>query len=215
MKRILFFDDRYLHVVRHAKRAMAPMKLMKDTLYGDPCPDIFTNIPNVFYSERLGKWLMLTYGMHLKNFFDVIQIHESQDGLHWAPFDTTKELPLKTRRYPNQLFELGQCGEYTVYRDERAEEEERFRLLAVRKREESALESCMFTSPDGLHWKDCHTQWHPCPPDLGPLTIFWNEKRQSYVIGTRPDMVDRRVSFIETKDWKQFTLLRSIYSILW
>ena len=210
MKRILFFDDRYLHVVRQAKRAMAPMKLMKDTLYGDSSPDIFANIPNVFYSERLGKWLMLTYGMHLKEFFDVIQIHESQDGLHWSPLDTTNELPLKTRRYPNQLFELGQCGEYAVYRDERAGEEERFRLLAIRKQENGILETCMFTSADGLHWKDCHTHWHPCPPDLGPLTIFWNEKRQSYMIATRPDMVDRRVALMETKDWKEFTLPQTV-----
>ena len=94
MKRILFFDDRYLHVVRQAKRAMAPMKLMKDTLYGDSSPDIFANIPNVFYSEHLGKWLMLTYGMHLKEFFDVIQIQAGLDGLGWSPLVATIVLPL-------------------------------------------------------------------------------------------------------------------------
>ena len=98
MKRILFFDDRYLHVVRQAKRAMAPMKLMKDTLYGDSSPDIFANIPNVFYSEHLGKWLMLTYGMHLKEFFDVIQIHESQDGLHWGSTTSRFTLSVRTAR---------------------------------------------------------------------------------------------------------------------
>lgn len=206
MSRILFFDDRFLHVVNHAKRKMGRAELMTDTLYGDPDPDIFANIPNVFYSPVCKKWLMLTYGMHLRTFVDVILLHESDDGLHWRPCDTRKELTLRTRRFPNQLFELGECGEYFLYCDERAEkEEERFKLLAVRKREEKGLESCLFTSADGLHWKDRHVQWHPSAPDLGPLCIYWNDHRKTYVIATRPAMVDRRVALIETADWRHFT----------
>lgn len=204
MPRILFFDDRYLHVVRHAQRCMGRARMMKDTLYGDISSDIFANIPSVIYSDVLGKWLMLTYGMHLREFYDVIQIHESADGLHWSPLDTTENLDLKTRRFPNQLFELGQCGEYSLYRDELADAQERFKLLAIRK-VNGKLESCMFFSCDGLHWVDQHISWHPFPPDLGPLSIWRNEARGTYVIATRPAMVDRRISLIETADWKHFT----------
>lgn len=207
MGRILFFDDRFLHVVRYAKRRMGRAELMVDTLYGDPSPDIFANIPNVFYSPKLGKWLMLTYGMHLREFYDVVLLHESEDGLHWKACDTRRELALETRRFPNQLFELGACGEYFVYCDERAAQEERLKLLAVRRRTDGskALESCLFTSEDGLHWMDRHTQWHPSPPDLGPLCVYWSAHRSSYVIAARPAMVDRRVALMETRDWRHFT----------
>ena len=205
MPRILFFDDRYLHVVRHAQRCMGRARMMKDTLYGDISSDIFANIPSVIYSDVLGKWLMLTYGMHLREFYDVIQVHESADGLHWSPLDTTESLDLKTRRFPNQLFELGQCGEYSLYRDELADAQERFKLLAIRK-VNGKLESCMFFSCDGLHWVDQHISWHPFPPDLGPLSIWRNEARGTYVIATRPAMVDRRISLIETADWKHFNM---------
>ncbi|MDO5376804.1 MAG: hypothetical protein Q4G52_00580 [Clostridia bacterium] len=206
MSRILFFDDRFLHVVRHARRHMGRAKLMADTLYGDPDPNIFANIPNVFYSPTIGKWLMLTYGMHLRTFDDVVLLHESDDGLHWRPCDTREELTLQTRRFSHQLFELGACGEYSLYVDEREEkEEERFKLLAVRKGGKKGLESCLFTSADGLHWQDKQVEWHPSPPDLGPLCIYWNAHRGSYVIAARPAMVDRRVALIETTDWRHFT----------
>lgn len=206
MSRILFFDDRHLHVVRYAQRHMGQAEMLRDTLYADPCPDIFSNIPNVFFSDVLGKWLMLSYGMHLRAFYDVILLHESDDGLHWKPMDTTPFLDLKTRKYSHQLFELGQCGEYFVYCDERACTQERFKLLAVRRGSGGRLESCLFFSPDGLHWTDQHINWHPSPPDLGPLCIFFNNQRGTYIIATRPSMVDRRIALMETADWKSFSV---------
>ncbi len=205
MSRILFFDDRHLHVVRYAQRHMGRAEIIPDTLYGDPSQDIFANIPNVVYSEPLGKWLMFTYGVHLREFFDVILLHQSVDGLHWEVMDTTPYLALKTRRYCNQLFELGQCGEYYVYKDEFAPPQSRFRMLGVRKKSDKRLESCMFVSSDGLSWVDAHVDWHPSPPDLGPLCVFWNALRKTYAIATRPSMVDRRIALMETSDWKTFT----------
>ena len=205
MNRILFLDDHYLHVVRDAKRCVGRAELLKDTLYGDPNPDIFTNIPNVFFSEPLGKWLMITYGTHLREFYDVILIHESEDALHWRPMDTRAALPMRSRKFPNQLFELGECGEFCAFVDAFAPEEERYKLLAVRKTDAKRLESCLFTSHDGLHWTDRRVQWHVSPPDLGPLSIFWNAQRECYAIATRPSMVDRRISLIETVDWKHFS----------
>ena len=70
---------------------------------------------------------------------------------------------------------------------------------------QNPLESCLFTSSDGLHWTDQNISWHPSPPDLGPLSIYYNAERGAYVIATRPAMVDRRVALMETVEWRHFS----------
>jgi len=67
------------------------------------------------------------------------------------------------------------------------------------------LESRLWTSPDGIHWRlKKGVKWQKEPPDLGP-SAFWNDVRQSYVLTTRPNNGDRRIAVFETRDWENFT----------
>jgi len=46
-------------------------------------------------------------------------------------------------------------------------------------------------------------EWQREAPD--PVScVFWNEVRSSYVLTTRPDQNDRRISLVETRDWRTF-----------
>lgn len=208
MSVILFFDDRYLNIRHNVQRRMGRAQLMSDTLYADPSEDIFANIPNVFYNNNAKKYYMLTYGTHLKKEYSAVLLAQSEDGLHWSAFDTHGIVQLRERLFDNQLLDVRMSGEFCLFDDTRARTDERYKLLGIRRKDVDGafrVESFLYTSPDGLHWKDEERNWHPAPPDLGALCVYYNPLRKMYVILTRPKMVDRRVSYMLTEDWISFT----------
>ena len=66
----------------------------------------------------------------------------------------------------------------------------------------------LWTSPDGLVWRQVEgVEWWPRAPGP-PSNAFWNELRQSHVLVARPHRPipsPRRYAVSETKDWRTFS----------
>ena len=220
---LLFWDDYYLNRRENISRHLGRPELVPEATFEEPNFWVSSGYPTVF-RHRSGIWRMLYDGGSVvpeEQSHRWPLVAESDDGMHWKTPDLTRRVPLPGRRYPHQVMpvydefgkpEFGQMG---CYYDGRAEDpDERLKMLIVHDDLEKTL---LWTSPDGLRWKKLDgVQWRPGRPDP-PYTAFWNEARQSYVIGARitvptgrPELFieldhPRRVAFSETKDWRHFS----------
>ena len=63
----------------------------------------------------------------------------------------------------------------------------------------------LLASPDGIRWTPRERgAWLERAADPG-VFAFWNEVRRSYVVLTRPEVLDRRIAAVETTDWQNYT----------
>jgi hypothetical protein len=150
--------------------------------------------------QRL-TYLAWTYGRQR-----TAALAESEDGLHWSPRDTTREIDLPDRILPNQVLPLDRFGEWPAsFVDDRAAAAERLKGLVVYHTSKNHCRTRLWVSPDGIYWKLKEgIEWQKVGPDPG-THVFWNHVRQSYTFTSRPDWTDRRIAVFETKDWKEFT----------
>ncbi len=208
---LLFFDDHYLNRWENLSRHIGRPELVPEATFRDPEHWTASGYPTVFRHES-GIWRCLYQGksleMPLGN--DTYQkryplVAESDDGIHWRIPDLTKLIPLPNRRYRHQLFPIDKFREWDCYYDERAEDpNERIKGLVT---DYDGPNTHLWTSPDGLRWKEiAGVRWRPGTPDP-PSTAFWNEVRGTYVISARPTPKThpRRVAFSETRDWRNFS----------
>lgn len=216
MTTILFLDDHPLDRMDNVVRRVGRPQLIPESVYIDPDVNTHFGYPTVFQDEGSGKWRMIYQGRNPGE-PDPKLMAESDDGLRWAPRDTTREIDLPDRKHPHQLLPLQQYRQWNCYVDDLGDPAERIKApvtdqgtrrikAPVGEGQEGGTSTArMLVSPDGLSWKVKEdARWHPSPPD--PLTsVFWNDVRQSYVITTRPEGGDRRIAVVETKDWKSFT----------
>jgi len=212
MTTLLFFDDQRLDFMRNVRLGVGQPELIKESVYQDPDINPHFGYPTVFFDEPSGKWRMLYQGRNQTKEGvrepDPKLIAESDDGLAWYPLDTSRDIELEDRHHVHQLLPRESHGQWNAYLDVKAPPTERFKGLVGKRGEgfQRGMESnaTLLVSPDGINWSERESVWHPSPPD--PLTsVFWNEVRQSYVITTRPEGGDRRIAFIETKDWKTYS----------
>jgi hypothetical protein len=204
MTTMLFLDDQPLDRMDNVARRVGRPQLIPESVYIDPDVNTHFGYPTVFQDEASGKWRMLYQGRNPGEPNPKLMA-ESDDGLRWAPRDTTKEIDLPDRKHPHQLLPLEQYGQWNCFVDDLGDTAERIKAPVGEGERGLASTARMLVSPDGLSWKVREdARWHPSPPD--PLTsVFWNDVRQSYVITTRPEGGDRRIAVIETKDWKNFS----------
>jgi len=119
---------------------------------------------------------------------------ESTDGIRWEKpslglieFEGSKDNNIVAPRLERQSMQGG-----TIFRDERAPSEERYKLWSkFRPTDDQTKEGTLpglwaMRSPDGIHWEECPGQ--PNPPGTACDTqnmIFWDERIQRYVGYTR------------------------------
>ena len=199
MTTILFFDDQLLNRRENVVRRVGQPRLVPESVYRDPLANTHWGYPTVFRDKASGKWRMIYQGKN-EHRHNISLLAESDDGLSWALRDTTADIDLPDRRYPNQLLPLDHHGGMHCYVDPFAEPAER-----IKGPMSQSSRADLWVSPDGLHWSLKEgVQWHRRSPD--PLTAaFWNAVRGTYVLTTRPEGGDRRISLSETADWQSFT----------
>ena len=197
MRTLLFLDDLYLNRRDNVVRGIGRPKLIRESVFVDPYVNTHWGYPTVFRDEESGKWRILYQGWN-SGCPKAPLLAESDDGLSWAPRDTTKEIDLPDRKFPHQL-SVAPFGEWSnCYVDPYAEAAERIKGLVTPG-------GGVWISPDGIRWKRKESvQWQKESPDP-PTSAFWNSVRKSYVLTTRPMGGHRRIAVSETKDWERFT----------
>ena len=198
MTTILFFDDQPLDRMDNVARRVGNPELIPESVYIDPDVNTHFGFPTVFQDEASGKWRVIHDGRNTGEPNPWLMA-ESDDGIHWSPRDTTAELDLPDRKHRHQILPILRDGRPNSFVDHRAEPAERIKSLVGR------ADPYMLVSPDGLHWTRRESRWHNIAPPDPPTCVFWNDVRQSYVLTTRPEGGDRRISVSETKDWTSFT----------
>jgi len=207
IKTLLFFDDQRLNQRDNVERHLGKPELLPDSIYRDPHTVTAWGYPTVFFDAPSGKWRMLYLGwtdVNLGHRFPLLA--ESDDGLHWVPRDTTREIKLADRKFPHQVLPLAEFSEWPpCYVDERAAPAERIKGLVVFHSGKHDISTRLWVSPDGIKWKLKEgVEWQKSGPDPG-VAVFWNAVRESYTFITRPDWTDRRIAVFETRDWVRFT----------
>ena len=212
MTTTLLFDDQRLTLRDNVVRKLGRPELIEEAIYKEPHGNSANGYPRVFRNERKGRWLMI-YQVAVplggdETYHEVPVVAESDDGLRWKPLDTTGEVKLAERMLPHQVLEYERLTEWsTVFVDPFAEPAERLKGLRVQFKYgiEKPGKTMLLVSPDGVRWRRKEgIEWQNPAPDPA-VHVFWNEVRQSYGITTRPDVMDRRIAIMETKDWENFT----------
>ena len=206
MTTLLFFDDYYLNRWENLRRRVGRPQLVPEATFVDPDHLLASGYPTVFRDD-LGKWRCLYQGMPAQPINGSRQrfplVAESDDGIGWEIPDLTDTVPLQDRTFPHQVMPVDEFEEWNHYVDERAEDpQERLKGFVVGRGKAS-----LWTSPDGLVWRQVEgVEWRPGAPDP-PSMAFWNEVRQSYVIVARPgpNPHPRRLAVSETRDWRTFS----------
>ena len=199
MTTILFFDDQPLDRMDNVARRVGNPELIPESVYIDPDVNTHFGNPIVFQDEASGKWRLIYEGRNAREPNSKLMA-ESDDGIHWSPRDTTKELDLPDRKHAHQILPIEGDGRLNSYIDLRADPAERVKSLVGRE------DPYMIVSSDGLHWTRREAKWHHIAPPDPPTLVFWNDVRQSYVLTTRPEGGDRRVCVSETKDWETYSV---------
>jgi hypothetical protein len=198
MTTILFFDDQPLDRMDNVARRVGRPELIPGSVYIDPDVNTHFGFPTVFQDEASGKWRVIHDGRN-EGEPNPWLMAESDDGIHWSPRDTTADIDLPDRKHRHQILPILRDGRPNSFVDHRAEPAERIKSLVGR------ADPYMLVSPDGLHWTRKESAWHNIAPPDPPTCVFWNDVRQSYVLTTRPEGGDRRISVSETRDWESFT----------
>ncbi len=205
MVTLLFFDDQRLNLRLNMERRIGSPVLLPESVYRDPNANTAWGYPGVFQDPETGLF-RLSYQGWVQDGTRVALLAESKDGVAFSPRDTTRELSLPDRILPNQVLPLRRFTEWPAcYVDPHASASERLKGFVVHHASRYRLETRLLCSPDGIRWTEKEgVRWQASGPDPG-VAAFWNSVRNSYVLTTRPELTDRRIALIETRDWSNFT----------
>ncbi|MDF2724217.1 MAG: hypothetical protein K0Q59_3892 [Paenibacillus sp.] len=208
MSTLLFLDDWMLSRRTNLVRRLGkPRWVPEGTLDENMSSDGAWNRPTVFRVPETGKWRAIYSGVTYENDERIplgMMVADSDDGIHWVKPDVSQLVPLPGRRLPNQVHHAISGG--PAYYDEHDPDPmRRLKFLYTVSKEKKQY---YLSSPDGIIWKH-EGIWGERVLDA-PISIFYNSIRESYVISNRPLGGDRRVAFIETKDFETFSKLQLI-----
>ncbi|WP_127580344.1 hypothetical protein [Paenibacillus koleovorans] len=210
-KTLLFFDDQLLSLRHNMIRKIGQPELL--SVYRDPNLNLQFSYPSVFRDEATGMWRMIYQGNNIPAKGEkrqrVALAADSEDGVNWAPRNTTDDIQLDDRLADNQVLPTARFLEMCAcYIDPHAIPSERVKGLSTYRRDESegkGIGTRLWVSPDGIQWKLKEgVEWQKDGTDPN-WSVFWNEIRESYVFTSRPANNDRRVVVYETKDWSDYS----------
>ncbi len=209
MTTTLLFDDHRLNRLDNVVRKLGRPERLDDATYHDPHGNTSFGYPSVFRSEESGTWRMVYQTAFRAGDLNLAQVlAESEDGLDWRPRDTTGEIDLPDRLLPHQIVSIEEQKEWgSCFVDQRAVPEERIKAFQVSFPEGIAGggRAVLLVSADGVRWKHKKNgAWLNPGADPG-IFAFWNEVRQSYIVLTRHEILDRRITAVETTDWVHYT----------
>ncbi len=211
MRTILFFDDSLLAEQTNFKSVICHPKTV--SLYRDPyaCVHGMACASAIYSPTR--KSVLLYYGVYLKgaarNDRSVTVIAESKDGLHFEPLNTEGKVRLSERLCPHQLLDRNLVSEPAVFFEDPNDPDPdgRYKGLTVRHDPNDVLRvyNDLWRSPDGINYKrNAGNGWHPVGAEP-IMSCFYNKYRGTYMILVRPDVGERKVYCINTRDWQSFS----------
>lgn len=198
---LMFFNDEPLFARSKVTRRLG--RPVRRTHYHETLGNCAWGYPTVFRCDD-GKWRMIYQaGINKPRWGGgICLLAESSDGLNWTPRSTEAVTQIPNRSAPHQIipdFEevlLSGCFE-----DHRAPAAERYKLLTVQADKRTML----WVSGDLIRWEKAeHQNWEDEAPDP-PSCPYWNPIKKRYQIMTRPAFMDRRITVVETADWKNFS----------
>ncbi len=208
----LFFDDQRLLLRSNLKRVYGEVEAIPESVYYEDCGAVPCDASICKLAD--GKYHMFYYvplvNMEQDN---VVKFEEggvilaaiSDDGVNFKPRNTAEEAGVKNPKYKNQVLDFfdGELCAVTV--DEFAPASERVKLLTTEcNRENCHLICSVYVSPDGIHWrKKNESCWNPYGGEMG--AACYNPIRDKFIIASRPDGGDRRITICETKDWINYS----------
>ncbi len=234
MKTILFFDDWRIQNRDNMVRRLGKPKWIPEAVLEDNLTEGTYNFPTVWYDRTTDRWRAVycgavSYGssrgtrQEIKPRTQVLLYAESPDGVYWEKPDLTGETVSLGRLRTNQVFwgddsihlqtkkgrKVDGDPVYNggpVYYDEKdPNPKHRLKYLYSYVRENGETEQRLATSPDGVHWTTKDIVWGKAYKLDTPIGLFYNRHRDTYVITRRLFVGDRRVAFVETKDFKTFS----------
>ena len=210
---IYFFDDQSLDARVGMRRDYEIPEFIPASTYRDPSDyAVSPGFPTVFYSEKLGEYIMIYNVMEPddQESLDIfICAAHSKDLESWEALDTRELCDIPNRKLFNQIFPVMQ-GECYCYEDKTAPSEERYKLLYCRYAPNLRMANEIYVSPDLFSWKKLEgVTWNEQGAEPG-LGCFYSEKLKKHVITCRPHWADRRVCITMTEDFRTFTPLSQI-----
>lgn len=228
MRTIFFFDDWRLQNRDNMVRRLGKPTWIPEATLEDDLTEGTWNYPTVWYDKEADQWRALYCGAAPHSLYpdkprtrflrsQVLMYAQSPDGIHWEKPDLTKETKSIGRLRPNQVFWAdiplhpegrggARIGGGPVYYDEREPDPKRkLKYLYCYVSEDGKSEQRLATSPDGIHWRVEDIIWGKRDKLDSPFGLFYNKHRDCYVIINRLNEGDRRVAFIQTKDFQTFS----------
>ncbi len=225
MFKYLFFDDQRLFVRENLTRDYGESQLIEDAVYKDPWLDTTLSTGFVFRLPD-GKYHMLYCGIAdtaeycgIENVAHSVVARAgrrayiaaavSDDGIHFAPRLTGKESCISEPEFPHSIsdatWDMGELG--CVVEDPFGPPEERYKAFCGTswKADEFKHRTYMKVSGDLVHWRDFPDgEWLKIGTEA-ECSCYYNKVFDCFSIITRPDCGERRVGYMETKDFHSFT----------
>jgi len=200
----LFFDDQWLVRRKGLKRAYGSPELIKDSVYYDQNVNTSVGTVKVIFDERINKY-HLYYTAFAPDRRHGVFVSESDDGIHWSPAEVSQDK--KRGLAPNCCIDLENNTETVAYFYVKGDKKPyKFLNSECLYGTEWRCDCRLFESADGLNFEKTDVVWHSATLGCEPLGGgFYNPLTESYIINCRPIWGDRRVCYIETKDFKTFS----------
>ena len=213
MRAILFFDDWLVERRECLERVWGKPKLVKE-IFSDYHPGVTGYSPGrVFHDERLGRYVMYPWIIPGRSDQQTFAIRlQSEDPTNW----------------PNPTYDVSATPAWRGFSDVVVHEHDFIPVCRVTpltgtpladrgyimtflpsepERRESSL---LGFSDDGLHFTaDWQHPWRDIRSDAWN-GVVWNERTGLYQIFTRPTCADRRIAFVTTTDFVQFSPLLTV-----
>ena len=213
---LLFFDDQNLNILTNIKRVLIRPKLIGNPYSNDAegLVSLAWGYPFVFFSDELKKYVVYYQGWSrdrskIETVLTMAAV--SDDGFNFKELEFTPFMPDLNRKVINQVlpYELngGVVSEAQFFYLEKLNSEYKFLSLCLLKLPDGTNKAITFESLDGLRWQyKENAYWHDGDdaPDY-PLSVYYNDTEQCYVLIKRPAHCDRRISLATTNDFINFS----------
>lgn len=182
-----FFDDQRLFGRTNVTRKYENPGLVASYYDGR----LSTDLRGSFVFRKDGKYILLYQGTETATKKFIFAMAESRDGIHFS--------------YVKDIMDVTGCEIADITEDKNAEADERYKMLLTRLDiKKLYVEGTVLASGDLVSWHKIQADtWNDgCEPITG---TFRNEVLDCYTIIRRPFWGERRLGYVDTKDFRHFT----------